>query len=104
MKIKIKGETNAKILMLEPYLLPAEDKLKMKMDVCAVIERVRALAITFADEYVPLDGLFAKECVKTPWQVFSNDGVHPDRKGQELIAEHYVTAISNMIDEIRRGK
>ncbi len=97
---RLKSDTDAKIIMLEPYLLPAADKRCFKMDLCAIIERYRALAVEFADEYVPLDGLFAKETVNTPWQVFSDDGVHPSLKGERFIADLYVEAAVKLIDEI----
>ncbi|MBR2375531.1 MAG: SGNH/GDSL hydrolase family protein [Clostridia bacterium] len=101
---RLKADTNAKIVMLEPYLLPEESMKKMKMDLNAVIERCRELAVEFADEYVPLDGIFAKECMKTPWSAFCADGVHPGEKGQAIIAKYCAEAIANQIDEIIKNR
>ncbi len=93
----LKRDTNTKIIMMEPYLLPAPSFVHMRMDLYSIIERGRRLAETFADEYIPFDGLFAQACVHNPWQVLSNDGVHPALKGQQLIAEYLVKAIENQM-------
>ena len=55
---RIKRESNAKIVMLSPYVLDAEDKAHMKEDLKTVLPIVRALAEEFADVYIPLDELF----------------------------------------------
>ena len=93
----LKRDTDAKIIMMEPYLLPAPDFVKMRTDLYSLIDRCRYLAGLYADEYIPYDGLFAQACVKEPWQVFSNDGVHPALKGQQLIAKYYVDTVEKYI-------
>lgn len=94
----LKERTNAKILMLEQFLLPAADKAYFREDLNPKIDITRKLAIEFADEYVPTDGLLAREIVHTPWQKFSSDGVHPSPDGARLIAKWYVEAISKLIE------
>lgn len=95
---RIKAQTNAKIIILSPYLLDCDDKDQMREDLKTVLPIVRELANEFADEYVPLDELF-DEAVKTqPTPMYySADGVHPNENGARFIAEHYAKAFSKLI-------
>ena len=63
---RIKNETNAKIVILSPYVLDSEDKDKMKSDLSSVLPIIRKLADEFADAYVPLDELFEKAMLTQP--------------------------------------
>ena len=94
---EIKQKTNAKILMLEPYLLPAPDKMFFRVDLDPKIQIVRSLAREFADVYIPTDGLFAAACVKQDYKFYSGDGVHPNPNGAQFIAEHYADAIEKLL-------
>ncbi len=93
----LKERTNAKILMMEQFLLPAPDKLYFREDLNPKIDITRRLAVEFADEYLPTDGLLAQAIVHTSWQTFSGDGVHPSEAGARLIARWYADAISKLI-------
>lgn len=92
----IKEKTNAKIIILEPFLIPVEDKLFFREDLDPKIQIIRKLAYEFADIYVPTDGLFAAVHLGNKPTDFANDGVHPTEKGAKLIANHYFAAISNL--------
>ena len=59
----IKEKTNAKILIIEQFLLPVEDKAFFRTDLNGKIDITRKLAREFADYYIPLDGLMAQACV-----------------------------------------
>lgn len=97
----IKKETNAKIVMIEQFLLPAEDKLYFREDLDPKIQIVRKLAREYADLYIPLDGILAAECVKVDWQAFSQDGVHPTYDiGADFIGHIYADFVSEVIEEV----
>lgn len=95
---RIKRETDAKIIILSPYVLDAESTAYMKEDLKTVLPIIRKLAEEYADAYVPLDELF-DEAIKTqPSAMFySDDGVHPNENGARFIGEHYARAIKNLI-------
>lgn len=91
---RLRKQTNAKIIMLSPYLLDCEDKEQMREDLKTVLPIIRKLADEFADVYVPLDKLF-EEALKTQPEpkFYSADGVHPNANGAEFIGKHYFDAI-----------
>ena len=95
---RLKKQTNAKIVMLAPYLLDSKSVDHMRDDLERVLIIERKLADEFADAFVSLDILFA-EAVKTqPEPLFySNDGVHPNQNGAQFIAKHLVDAISKLV-------
>ena len=95
---RLKKQTNAKIVMLAPYLLDSKDVDYMRDDLERVLTIERKLAAEFADAFVPLDELFA-EAVKTqPEPLFySNDGVHPNQNGAQFIAKHLVDTLSKLV-------
>lgn len=97
----IKEKTNAKIMMIEQFLLPAEDKLFFREDLDPKIQIVRKLAREFADIYIPLDGILAAACVGTDYRVFSADGVHPTYgEGADFIGHVYADHAAEIIEEI----
>lgn len=95
---RLKKQTNAKIVMLAPYLLDSKDVDHMRDDLERVLTIEKKLAAEFADAFVPLDELFA-EAVKTqPEPLFySNDGVHPNQNGAQFIAKHLVDTLSKLV-------
>ena len=96
---RLKAQTNAKIVMLSPFLLDNEEKEAWRPEVDRVIAIVRTLADEFADAYVPLDKLF-EEALKTQPepQYYSADGVHPNDNGRAFIGKHYFDAIAPLIE------
>ena len=95
---RVKRETNAKIVMLSPYLLDCDDKQLMREDLKTVLPIVRKLAEEFADVYVPLDEKFA-EALKTQPEpkYYSADGVHPNQNGAEFIGKLYAEAVKPLL-------
>ena len=91
---RIKAETNAKIVILSPYVLDAPVTQNLKADLITVLPIVKKLADEYADAYVPLQELF-DEAIKTqPAPLYySPDGVHPNENGARFIAKHYFDAI-----------
>ena len=97
---EIKTKTPAKLIMIEPYLLPAADKEHMLPELHAKIRIERKLAREFADTYIPLDGIFAAACVGESYTKYSPDGVHPNPNGAAFIAKHYLEAVKPLIDDL----
>ena len=96
---RIKRETNAKIVILSPYVLDSEDKEPMKKELSTVLPIIRELVDEFADAYVPLDELFEKAMETQPEpRYYSADGVHPNENGAKFIAEHYALAIDKILN------
>ena len=95
---RVKKETNAKIIMLSPYLLDCEDKPLMREDLKTVLPIVRKLAEEYADVYVPLDEKFAEALKTQPEPKFySGDGVHPNQNGAEFIGKLYAEAVDKLL-------
>ena len=95
---RIKKETNAKIMILSPYVLDCDDKDAMKEDLKTVLPIIRKLADEYADVYVPLDEHFA-EAIKTQPEpkFYSADGVHPNANGSAFIGKLYAEAIEAIL-------
>ncbi|MCR5522514.1 MAG: GDSL family lipase [Clostridia bacterium] len=93
----IKEKTHAKIIMIEQFLLPADDKDYFREDLNGKIDIERKLAREFADVYVPLDGLFAKALLEKPSLYWSSDGVHPNDNGSKFIGKIYADAYDEVI-------
>lgn len=96
----IKEKTNAKIMMLEPFLIPVEDKLYYREDLYKKIEIERALAREYADVYVPLDGLLASAYIGNEPTAFAADGVHPTAFGADYIGKIYCEYMKKIIDKM----
>ncbi len=95
----IKEKTNAKIMILEPFLIPVEDKLYFREDLYRKIEIERNLAREFADVYMPTDGLLCSAFIGDDPLSFALDGVHPTEKGAEYIGRLYCEYISKLIEK-----
>ncbi len=93
----IKDKTNAKIMMMEPFLIPVADKLFFREDLAPKIEIIRKLAREFADVYLPTDGLLASAFIGDEPTTFAADGVHPTAKGAEFIGKLYAQYIAKLI-------
>ncbi len=86
-------EAGIVIIFLEPFLLPAPDKLRMRKlfnDELAVINDV---ALPLSDEFVAFDEMFNGLTVTIPYTEYSLDGVHPTHRGSRLIADTAIKAI-----------
>lgn len=98
---EIREKTNAKIIMLEQFLLPTPDKEFFRFDLDPKIQITRKLAREFADAFIPCDGLFAANCLSgvapTCW---APDGVHPSEAGARLMAGWYADAFDRIFASI----
>ncbi len=96
---EIKEKTNAKILIIEQFLLPVPDKEFFRVDLNRKIDITRKLAREFADCYIPLDGIMAKACVDKNMYHWSEDGVHPNANGAEFIGKLYAEAFNEILNK-----
>ena len=93
---EIKRKTNAKILIMEQFLLPVQDKEFFREDVFPKILITRKLARQYADAFIPLDGIFAAACVERDVQYWSEDGVHPTLNSCKLMGTLYANAFDHI--------
>ncbi len=97
----IKRNTNAKILMMSPYVLDGHSASMVRDGLPSVIAITEKLAAEFADAYIPLDRHFAEALKNQPEPLYySADGVHPSENGKHFIAKYYVEAITPLIKEL----
>lgn len=87
---------DAKIIMLEQFLLPVADKAYFREDIDPKIHITRALAREYADIFVPTDGLVAAACVNDHFDDWSEDGVHPNEALSALIGGFYADAFDKI--------
>ena len=95
---ELRAKTNAKIVILAPFLLDVEDKEEIRADLARLLPIVRALADEYADAYIPLDTLFDEAMKSQPMpKYYSQDGVHPNENGARFIAAHYCDAVKALL-------
>ena len=95
---RIKNETNAKIMILTPYVLDCDDKDEMREDLKSVLPIIRRLADEYADVFVPLNEYFDEAMKTMPEPMYySKDGVHPNQNGAAFIGKLYAEAIEAIL-------
>ena len=98
---RIRRESNAKIVMLTPYVLDCENKDHMREDLKSVLVIIRRLAEEFADVTVDLDLEFAEALKSQPAPMYySADGVHPNAEGAEFIGALYAEAVKPLVENL----
>ena len=98
---EIRAKTDAKILLIEQFLLPVPDKEFFHVDLDPKIQITRKLAREFADAFIPMDGLFASHCVGEAPTAWAADGVHPTEAGARLIAGYYADAFDKLFGQMK---
>jgi lysophospholipase L1-like esterase len=101
---RIKRETNAKIIILAPYVLDYDNETRqaMRRDLETLLPIIRSLADEFADAYIPLDEIFAEAMKTQPEPLYySGDGVHPNENGSRFIGEQYAKYAAPIIAELK---
>jgi lysophospholipase L1-like esterase len=91
---RARNELGVKLILLEQFLLPVHEELhSWREDLDPKVGVVRRLAKEFGALYIPLDGLFAAECMKKDAQFWAPDGIHPTHAGHGFIADAWMKAI-----------
>ena len=86
-------EAGIVVIFLEPFLLPAPDKLRMRKIFNEELAVINKVALKTADEFVAYDEMFNGLCERLPYSEYSLDGVHPTHRGSRLIADQAIKAI-----------
>ncbi len=81
------------VIFLEPFLLPAPDKKRMRALFNQELEIIHRVCVETCDEFVAYDEMFNGLCITTPYTEFSEDGVHPSFEGSDIIANTAIKAI-----------
>jgi len=85
---------DAKVVLLEPFLLPVSKELvAFRDDVDSIIRVVGKLSREYATELVPLDSIFSEAAKREVPEFWSLDGVHPTRAGHDLIARSWLKSV-----------
>lgn len=88
------AETGAKLVLIEPFVLPVPvDRKQWREDLDPKITVVRELAREFDARLVCLDGLFAQASTRAESAFWAPDGVHPSPAGHALIANAWLQAV-----------
>ena len=98
---RLRRETNAKIIILEQFLIPVADKEFFRVDLDPKIQVTRKLAREFADAFIPLDGILASHCIGENPTAWAADGVHPTEAGARLIAGYYADAFDKLFGAMK---
>ena len=96
---EIKQKTNAKIMIIQPFLMDVPDKQQLKAELVEKQAIVKALADKYADVYLPMHEIFQADKARDK-TVYAADGVHPTEDGACLIAQKYLEAITPLIEEL----
>ncbi|UKS30840.1 SGNH/GDSL hydrolase family protein [Paenibacillus sp. HWE-109] len=88
------AETGAKLVLIEPFVLPVpEDRKLWREDLDPKITVVRELAREFGARLVCLDGLFAQASTRAHGSFWAPDGVHPSPAGHALVAKAWLQTV-----------
>ena len=86
-------EAGITVIFLEPFLLPAPDKRRMRTLFDEELKIISKVAGELADEFVAYDEMFNGLMESIPYTEYSQDGVHPTHRGSRLIADTAIKAI-----------
>ena len=86
-------EAGITVIFLEPFLLPAPDKRRMRTLFDEELKIISKVAGEIADEFVAYDEMFNGLMESFPYTEYSLDGVHPTHRGSRLIADTAIKAI-----------
>ncbi|MBR5601657.1 MAG: SGNH/GDSL hydrolase family protein [Clostridia bacterium] len=94
---EIKQKTDAKIMIIQPFLISVPDKTELEAELAEKQEIVARLAEKYADVYLPMHDIFLADDAEDK-TVYAADGVHPTEDGACLIAQKYLEAISPLVE------
>ncbi len=95
----LKNRTDAKILLLQPFLFEdvADAADGMREELARKQEIVETLAEEYADAYLRLDEVLHTATTE-PQDYYSADGVHPTPDGACFIGEAYLGAVTPLVE------
>ena len=92
---RVKAETKAQLIIIEPFLVPGgkdQEAWRDKLD--ALITLARTIARDYDARYLPLDGLFAAVSTRREPGFWSGDKVHPTPAGHALMAQAWIRTVT----------
>ena len=98
---RLKNETTAKIVVIQPYLLDAPSNQHIRLGLDEILPEIKSLAKEYADLYIPLDEIF-EEAMKTQPEpnYYSGDAVHPNTNGAKFIGKIYADAVAQIVKSL----
>lgn len=85
----------AELVIAEPFLLPMSEEQKLwSLDLNPKRRLLRGLADEYGATFVPLQEEFSKMAATVGAAALVSDGVHPTRKGHELIAGRWLAQVA----------
>ena len=93
----IRERTSAAIVILEPFLLAATDKLRFREDLDPKIEIERRLADEFGAIFVPVDDVLAQHATQRSPEAIAGDGIHPTPAGHRILADTWLDATADLL-------
>lgn len=103
--MRLRNQTNAKIVVFAPYLLECENREAQRADLERLLPIMSSYANLFSDVYIPTDRLFEEALKVQPYPKFySRDGVHPNDEGAKFIGKQYFEAVAPIIKQMLESK
>ncbi len=87
------GDAGFDVIFLEPFLLPAPDKRRMRKVFDRELKIINEIVPPLVKEFVAYDEMFNGVAESIPYTEYSLDGVHPTHRGSRLIADTAIKAI-----------
>ncbi len=84
---------NARIILLEPFIVPDSDKANLAPEVAIRAAYTKKLAREFNLTFIPLQQPIDEACKRAPSSHWSKDGVHPTPALHQLIADEWLKAV-----------
>ena len=99
----IKNLPNAKIMILEPFILEGTETITKKDWIFEDVYKYASVAKEVANEFnltfVPLQSVFNEKIKKYDAKYYSVDGVHPTLSGATVIAKEWIKAFKKDIEK-----
>lgn len=91
---KIKNETNAMIIVLEPFIIGYKKEITcMRKGLIDIVDATRELAKKYGLEYLAFENDLATRLIFEDEELYSREGIHPLKLGYDLIAEKIIKNI-----------
>ena len=91
---------NTKIVLIEPFVFPIGAYNKTwESDLLEQQKIVKELALKYNHLFVPMQKILNKALKEYEMIEILNDGVHPTKKGHEIIAKNVLVALNSLISD-----
>lgn len=81
------------VIFLEPFLLPAPDKLEMRKLFDEELKVINDVCVGLCDEFIAYDEMLNGMTYSVPYSDYSSDGIHPTYLCSCLIADTAIKAL-----------